>query len=630
MYKRLVGTWRWWAARRSYFAPAAIMGRTPLDLRIVGRMLLHAALVGAAAGLIGAAFVAGAELVQSLLLERLAGVHPLRTLGDPWHLGEGITTPFRPWVLLFVPAFGALVGGLLCIFAPESRGGGGDAMIEAFHHQGAQVRSRVIWVRALSAIFTLGSGGSGGREGPTMQMGGAIGAAVARLLRMGARERRILYIAGVAAGMAAVFRTPLGAALLAVEVLYRDDFESEALVPAVLASVVSYSVVISISGQSTLFGHLQHFAFVPSQLPLYVLLALLVAGVAALFAGTLHTVHDWTHQMRFPAWARPAMGGLALGAMVAPMMAWLGPVVGQPGQGLGLLGGGYGLVQVAISGADWLPNTWHSVQLLALLGVMKLLGSSLTVGTGGSAGDFAPSVVLGGITGGCFGRVASLLLNDSSIDPGAFALVGMATFYGGIAHAPLSSLVMVCELAGSYDLLVPLMAAEGVAFVALRHRFLYKSQVISQRDSPVHRDLALSDAIDALKVADVMVTDRHYASFTPRTSATEMLRLADGESGQQVFPVLDEDNRPVGIVTSDVLRMLAVDHDVLKQTLATDISQKAAVVKPQDSLRQASHQLVKHRLRSAIVVDNGGKILGFLDEADIANIYFKAAKRLED
>src|SRR5439155_25671171 len=127
-------------------------------------------------------------------------------------------------------------------------------------------------------------------------------------------------------------------------------------------------------------------------------------------------------------------------------------------------GGGYGAARVAIAGASWFPAGWRGVEVLLVLGLVKILATSLTVGSGGSAGDFGPSMVMGGIFGGVFGRAAQLLLHDPRIDPGAFALVGMATFYGGLAHVPIGSLVMTFELAGSYDLLVPLMLARGIAY----------------------------------------------------------------------------------------------------------------------------------------------------------------------
>jgi CIC family chloride channel protein len=228
-------------------------GEQPLELQILGRTLFHAALVGIGAGILGCLFFAGTELVQHVLLERLAGYELLRASGEQvW--GTSPASTFRPWLLLVIPAGGALLAGLVMRYAPESRGGGGDATIEAFHRHDGVIRRRVLWVKPIASIATLGGGGSGGREGPTMHFGGALGSTVGRYLRVSARERRVLMVAGVAAGISAVFRAPLGAALIAIEMLYRDDFESEALIPAVLASVIAYSISISVFGQSRLFG----------------------------------------------------------------------------------------------------------------------------------------------------------------------------------------------------------------------------------------------------------------------------------------------------------------------------------------------------------------------------------------
>ena len=362
----------------------------PADLRIVGRMLFHAAIVGVAAGLVGAAFFAALEVVQRLILEDLGGYRPLRAHGETFLPELSDLRHFRPWLLLLVPAVGALASGIISELAPETRGGGGDAMINAFHRQDGVVRRRVAWVKALASIFTLGTGGSGGREGPTMQIGGALGSTCGWLLRVDARERRILMVSGVAAGISAVFRTPLGAALLAVEVLYRDDFESDALIPAVLASVVAYSVVISIFGETTLFANPGHFPFITKHLPLYALLALMVSALAVMFLSSLRTVQRVTASLPIPRWARPGLGGLALGVFCVPIILFVGWRVAQPGQGLGLLGGGYGAVQIAITGSDWLPIGWAGVGLLAGLCLAKIIASSLTIGSGGSAGDFAP------------------------------------------------------------------------------------------------------------------------------------------------------------------------------------------------------------------------------------------------
>ena len=332
-------------------------------------------------------------------------------------------------------------------------------------------------------------------------------------------------IAGVAAGIAAVFRTPLGAALLAVEILYRDGFESDALIPGVLASVMSYSVVISIHGKSTLFGHAASgFPFVPAHLPLYGLLAALAALLAIGFLRGLSLVRATGERFRVPSWTQPALGGLALGVLVTPILIVAGARIGNPGQGFGILGGGYGAVQLAISGASWLPGGWNLVFLLLALAFAKLVAASFTIGSGGSAGDFAPSLAMGGLLGGAFGQAASLLLGDPRIDPGAFALVGMGAFYGGIAHVPLAALVLVCEMAGNYDLLVPLMLALAISSVVLRRHTLYEAQVSTQRESPVYQE-ALAAAV-AVAISKASAPPLSSVSASPAPELPIQVRRA--------------------------------------------------------------------------------------------------------
>jgi chloride channel protein, CIC family len=601
-----------------------VLGATPrpIEFQILGRVLLHAALVGAAAGLLGSIFFAGVEAMQRIGLESLTGYVPLRAAGEGI-LGEKTTVAtFRPWLLIVFPAIGALLAGIISFwFAPETRGGGSDAIIEAFHQNRGVVRKRVAFVKGVVSIFTLGTGGSGGREGPTMQMGGAIGSLVGQMLRVTDRERRILLVAGTAAGMAAVFRTPLGAALLAVEVLHRDDFETDALVPAVLASVVSYSTFIAFFGERTLFAHAQSYPFVPEHLPLYALLAVLTSVVASAFLATMRRIQKTSAGLRVPEWCKPAIGALALGVVATPVIVWIGPRLGQPGQGLGILGGGYGAAQLAITSASWFPLGWKAAGLLALLGAVKIVATCFTVGTGGSAGDFGPSLVIGGLFGGAFGRAAQLLLHDPRIDPGAFALVGMGTFYGGLAHVPIASLVMTCELAGSYDLLVPLMFAEGIAFVALRNRSLYHAQVPTKRDSPAHRDELIFDVLMGIRVADVMVRDRPYATLTTKTPAAEVVQKAAAMAWQDVFPVLGEGGKLVGIVLSDVLRTMAANPDVSNLTIAHDLMVPPVSVKDTDSLHLALEAILEHGLREIVVVDDADRIVGFLDENEITRAY---------
>lgn len=461
-----------------HLLPRLIMRPLPADLRAELPSLAALLLLGLAAGLLGSLFFVATEVAQWALLEQLVGYRPLRALGETFEAVHGQPRPdYRPWLLPIVTGLGGLVGGLICTLAPETQGGGGgNAMIADYHRDGAPMRLRVLGVRALASTIVLGSGGSGGREGPTMQMGGVLGAAIARLFRLKPSQRRILYLAGVAAGIAAVFRTPLGAALLAVEIVYHDDFAADALVPAILASVVAYATAVALLGDSTLFGPLPRFRVEMRHLPLFACMAVILSGVAALFASLLHRTHKAFESLPGPVWLRPALGGLLLGLFCLPILAY----AGTNGQGMGLLGPSYGAAQLAITGATWLAPGWGQVRVLVLLAVLKMVASLLTVGSGASTGDFAPSLIIGALAGSAFGHAATLLLDEPSLQPGAFALVGMATFYGGLAHVPLTILVMVCELAGSYELLVPLMLAGGIAVVLLRRQSLYPAQAPSQ------------------------------------------------------------------------------------------------------------------------------------------------------
>jgi CIC family chloride channel protein len=582
----------------------------PLELQLVGKTLLHAALVGLVAGIIGSAFLWALEHVQAVLLEDLCGYIPLRAAGD-LHYEPPAGTPFRWYLLALVPAVGGLICGLVTRRAPETRGGGGDAAIEAFHYKQGEVPDRVLWVKPLASIATLGTGGSGGREGPTMQIGAAIGSVVGKYLALTGRERRTLMVAGIAAGISAVFRTPLGAALLAIEVLYRDDFESEALIPAVLASVIAYSVALSVFGTEPLFGALPRFPFHPKQLPMFVGLAIVIAVGATLFESTLATARRLFTRLALPDWLRPAIGGLGLGVFVVILMFTFDPWVGNGHNGMGVLGGGYGAGQVAITGASWVAPGWTTVELLLALAIAKILAVSLTIGSGGSAGDFAPTVAIGGMIGGAFGAAARLVFDDPSIQPGAFALVGMAAFYAGIANTPLAALVMVSEVAGSYDLLVPLMLTEGVAMIALRKVNLYKSQPRTTKDSPVHARLL------SLRCGDVIDRRRTPVTLHVKQSIHAVADIIENAPAQDVFPVTDDAGKVVGLMAAESLRAFVADGAAIDVAIVADVMVTPLVFGERDDLRTAALALVRRDLRAAPVLDDTGAIAGMIDEHDI-------------
>ncbi len=327
---------------------------------------------------------------------------------------------------------------------------------------------------------------------------------------------------------------------------------------------------------------------------------------------------------RLPPWCRAGIGGLAVGLMATVVVMFV-----SPGMGVGILGGGHGAAQIAITGAEWLPEGGGAVQVLLLLALAKLVATSWSLGTGASAGVFGPSLAIGALVGGAFGRLVQLVLDNPAIDPGAFALVGMGTFYGGIAHAPLAALVIVCELCGSYDLLVPLMLAGGIAFVTLRRFTLYPSQRASQMDSAAHPKHALR-ALQTMTVGSVLVRDRPFLSFSPGTPMSQVMHDVGETNGQDSFPVLDDDEKLVGMITPDSLRVMGAERDIEPWTLAIDAMRSPVTATVDENRRDVAERILAAGLRVVPVVDDEGRILGFIDESEVAQTYIATTReRLE-
>ena len=295
--------------------------------------------------------------------------------------GEGSTVipaePTRRWLLLVVPAIGGLLSGLLVFsLAPEAEGHGTDAMIDAFHRKRGIIRKRVPFIKTIASALTIGSGGSAGREGPIAQVGSGFGSAPAGWLKSSDRERRLLVLAGAGAGIGAVFRAPLGGALFVVEVLYREmEFESAALVPAFVASIVSYSIYCGVSGKWGAIFRVPDATFThPLELPLYLVLGLVCALMGILYVKVFYGVRDRVfRRIPLPRHVKPALGGLAVG-----VIGYFLPQV---------LGMGYGWVQLAIDGN-------LALGLIVTIAFVKILATGLTISSGGSGGVFAPSMVI--------------------------------------------------------------------------------------------------------------------------------------------------------------------------------------------------------------------------------------------
>ncbi len=569
----------------------------------VSRLLFYCALVGVVGGTAAIAFQYLISSFEHLCLDGLAGYRP-KGPGGERHLFHPTDTPFRPWVLVLLPAVGGFLSALIVTWlAPESEGHGTDAAIQAYH-RGVSIRGRVPLVKMLSSSITLGTAGSAGKEGPIAQIGAGFGSLLAGWLRLPPVERRVLMIAGLSAGVGAMFQAPLAGALFAAEVLYREmDLEVEVIVPAVISSIVSYAVYTGHFGARALFVT-PPFSFESGlELGPYLLLALAVALGAKVFVSFFRWMSGHFHRLALHRVLRPALGGLGCGAV-----GYFAPEA---------IGSGYGVVQEAFAG---------ELGAGALLGIagLKILSTSLTVGSGGSGGVFGPSVVIGACIGGAVGAICQSLMPGISPHPGAFVVVGMAGFFAAAANTPISTIIMVSEITGNYQLLVPSMWVCIIAFLLVRRSTVYESQVPSRLDSPVHLGEYMGGVLHSLRVSDVLDRGEAAAVVTVKAS-TPLATLLElfSETGHDAFPIVDDEGRLIGIVDDRAMRETIGTEGLVPLIVAQDLAEKAPLLHPSESLDSAMRKMVSSRHDELVVVDDTDerRIVGTLSRRDLIATY---------
>jgi CIC family chloride channel protein len=467
------------------------------------------------------AFVFLLKLSQTVFLNWLAGYRPPVLIPDGSISGLAMGA-HGLWLIPLATTLGGLLAGVLVYsLAPEAEGHGTDAVVDAFHNLGGVIRARVPFVKLIASAITIGSGGSAGREGPTALISAGIGSVYAVKRHRSEDETRLLMLVGMAAGLAAIFRSPIGTAIFAVEVLYGEmEFETGALVFTMLGSIVAYAVNGFFVGFRPLFD-------VPSKLAApaiadygwYVVLGAACGVVATILPMVFYTVRDLFRLIPCPPHFKPAIGGLGVGlaALLLPQ----------------LLGGGYAWIQSAIDGR-------MTGVLLLFLCFGKILTFALTIGSGGSGGVFAPSLFTGAMLGGFLSPIFHQ-------PPAAFVVVGMAAVFGGAARVPIATLLMVTEMTGGYHLLIPAALAvmlsswvQNLLSASLKYQSLYEAQVPSRPYSPSHYIEQLRIALDLLKT--------HAVSTGAKGRGLELISLLT--SGVPVT-LPDGEQIRIGVLRSD-------------------------------------------------------------------------------
>lgn len=564
--------------------------------RYLTKWLLLGSVIGVVAGLGAVVFYTAIDWATGFFLGTLVGYRP------PAPIGEGspaIVAMARPWLLPLVTALGGLISGLIVFnLAPEAEGHGTDAAIAAIHHKGGQIRARIPLIKLVSSAITIGAGGSGGREGPAAQISAGFGSLLGQWLRLNAQDRRIAVAAGMGAGIGAIFRAPLGGAVMAAEILYIHDLEVEALIPSLIASIVGYSVYGAFFGYAPIFGAQPQLGFdSPIQLLYYAVLGVICGLVGILYSRSFYDLTAVFHRLRLPRWLKPAVGGLLVGG--------LGLLIP------GALHMGYGWVQIGMTQQLLTLPLW----LVLLLPFAKILATGLSIGSGGSGGIFGPGMVIGGMLGASFWRLGVGVLPQLPHDPAPFVIIGMMALFGGIAHAPLAVMLMVAEMTGNLSLLAPAMVAVAISTALVGNNTIYRSQLPDRAHAPAHRMRFSFPLLSALLVRDTM---RPVGPIIRAAAPVSEAQTALDRENAAGLIVLDERGELVGVLTRTQVQALpaAQATQPVRVVTTTDV----LTLEPDQTLDTAMDQLAERSVSWAPVVE-GRRVLGRVRVRDIMRTY---------
>jgi CIC family chloride channel protein len=560
--------------------------------------------------LLGSASIVG---ILSGLAAR--ALHAALEHGSEWLIGQyaepenaTVFPAFDP-ALLWLPALGCLTAGALAQWLGTAQSGHGtDLLVHAFHRDSGRMDLRNPTVNGIGAIGVIACGGSAGPEGPIAALGAGIGSTFGRLLGLSPHHCRILLIAGCGAGVGSIFQCPLGGALFAAGILYRDpDFETDAMAPALVSSVIGYSTYMLFPGYgASLLQGADTLRFeTPLELIPYVLLGPICAAYCAVMSISLKIVEQRVVQrLHWPRWLTAGLGGMLTG-----VVACVFPQV---------VDGQYRFIQGALSGYEMLPFSTHTwwwwAALFAIVGLAKCIATALTVGGGAPAGVLGPAVFIGGTAGAFVGAGMAAIAPELVSDELRAALipVGMAGVLSASMRTPLAAIVMVTEMTGSYGLIVPLMLVCVTSYICGRRWGLNNEQVRSAADSPAHAGDRLVHILESRRIRDLM--DTEWPERVPPGATLGEIVGATQPGTRPVFAVMDDDEIKGVISLPDVERIMQ-EPGLAEVIVAADMmTTQLETVYPDDDAYYALNKMARgnHLVMPVIAPGTTRQLMGML------------------
>ena len=571
-------------------------------------------LVAAACGLAGAigavVFRFLIRFVQALLFEGTDGLVALFEEGvlaeahDPLAVARELDWYWR----IAIPAAGGLVvGPLIYYFAREAKGHGVPEVMAAVALRGGVIRRRVVGIKALASAISIGSGGSVGREGPIVQIGSAMGSTIGQFLRVPASQLRTIVGCGAAAGVAATFNAPIAGALFAAEVVV-GNFAVAQLSPIVISSVVATVVSRFFLGNHPAFQVPGYELVSPLELVPYMIVGFVAGFVALAFMFTLYATEDLFDRTPIPEPLRAAVGG----ALVGCIGIWLPNVFGV----------GYSTISAALT-SD-LPAL-----LLGVLVVMKIAATSITIGSGGSGGIFAPSLFLGATTGGFLGTLIHHWFPEWTADSGAYALVTMGAVVAAATHAPITAIIMIFELTQTINIIPPLMAACVVSTLVTTylHRDSIYTMKLRRRGIDLYEESS-HNVLKSLYVHDIV--DREPEVLPESANFQTVVERVLGSDRTEFFVVDRRDELQGTIYLRELTRMIVEQEVLAPIVVAGDLVEHAQPTVTEDDDLDLVMKVFSHSAAEELAVvdaQHPRRIVGSVHKQDVIQAYNREVLR---
>ncbi|MGD9396078.1 MAG: chloride channel protein [Candidatus Thorarchaeota archaeon] len=529
------------------------------------------------------------------------------------------------WVIL--PTLGGLIVAFIVVrYAPEAKGHGVPEVMESYAIHGGMIRFRVPLLKSIASAICIGSGGSCGREGPIAQIGAGAGSAVATALSLDKKERKTLLVCGLSSGIASTFNAPLGGALFGIEVL-AGGILGFSILPVILASVVATAIADLILGAAVSFQAPLFVMGHPLELVFYLILGVTLGLTSVIWMRGFYTIEDVLEKLRASKYILPAFGGLLTGLLALvtihfeTVFVYSGEFAVNEPYYPAIMGVGYAFIDATLIGNVTLGA-------LFLFGLLKILATSFTLGSGGSGGVFAPTLFIGAALGGAFGLVYSVLVPWAVPQPMAFALVGMAALFAGSGRAPITCIVMLMEMTADYSLILPLMIAVSTSYLVsslIEPESIYTLK-LSRRGVKIQTGTHIS-ALKTIKVDESMTVDPTI--LHPTMSTSQVFEIID-KTHHTKFPVVDDFGNIIGILIAEDL-FKEPKEDGSEYQVRELMNPDFLHLSPGCTMDSALQEMIKRDEGHAVIVNpkNPHRMIGYITKADVLKAYEIAILRLQ-